>query len=133
MCGVYGALWVALVACGSPVPTVASPVPSTFEARRKSLNADLAALRQDLSNAGRYDCCVANPCGHCALFAGGCQCGPGLRHGDPVCEECGYLWLKGQGAEPGIDPATVRTFYEAEKWPTGRICGQPTADGAPRR
>lgn len=64
---------------------------------------------------GRYDCCVKVPCTHCAVLAAGCKCGEGLRRGEPVCEECAYLWLQGQGDEPGVSKESVRSFLEASR------------------
>jgi hypothetical protein len=46
---------------------------------------------------------------------GGCKCGEGLRNGQPVCEECALMWQAGHGAEPGVDPASVRSFLEAKR------------------
>ena len=93
---------------GDPPP----PAPD-FEARRVAIVAELNGLVTDLEAAGRYDCCIQKPCLHCARMAGGCRCGEGLRKGQPVCEECALMWRKGRGAEPGVDPAAVRSFLEA--------------------
>jgi hypothetical protein len=90
-----------------------------FEARRKAFFDGLRSYVSDLEAAGRYDCCVKVPCTHCALMLGACSCGEGLRRGEPVCEECAYLWTQGQGAEPGVDPSSVRSFLEASR---GKTC-----------
>ena len=71
------------------------------EAARRALFERVRAYVEELSEGGRYDCCVKVPCSHCALMAGGCRCGEGARRGEPVCEECAYLWTRGQGDEPG--------------------------------
>jgi hypothetical protein len=110
--------------------------PDDLEARRKALKATLRELVGDLGAAGRYDCCVETPCSMCALRAGGCACGEGLRAGEPVCEECALMWHTGKGAEPGVDPGSVRSFLEAARQETARargedICGRPLPGGAP--
>jgi hypothetical protein len=99
----------------SAVPTAAPTTDDPFEARRQALFGEVRELVASLTAAGRYDCCTKSPCSHCALLAAGCKCGEGLRRGEPVCEECAHLWTKGQGDEPGVDPAQVRSFLEAEK------------------
>lgn len=85
------------------------------ERKRKELYATVRRFVQDLEAVGRYDCCVKIPCTHCAILAGGCACGEGLRKGEPVCEECAYLWMQGQGAEAGVSKDTVRSFLEASR------------------
>ena len=113
-----------LVACGvRPVPRAeldpddvpaAALDPAQQERRRQAFMTELRGFVEELEGQGRYDCCVKIPCSHCALMAGGCACGEGLRRGEPVCEECAYLWTKGQGAE-AVDPSEVRSFLEASK------------------
>lgn len=119
----------AFLACASEPDVVApadlaatpleEPGPSTdrlvIEERRKALYARIRAFVTDLEAAGRYDCCVRVPCTHCAVLAGGCACGEGLRRGEPVCEECAILWMKGQGDEPGVSKEQVRSFLEANR------------------
>lgn len=104
-------------ASSSEAPLTAAPLTDKreVEARRKALFTQIRAWVHDLEEAGRYDCCVATPCSHCAILAGGCACGEGLRRGEPVCEECAMMWAAGQGAEPGVDPADVRSFLEASR------------------
>ncbi|MES2643175.1 MAG: hypothetical protein V4850_27070 [Myxococcota bacterium] len=96
-------------------PAAAVTDPAALEARRVALRDQLKALVGDLTTAGRYDCCVEAPCNLCAMRAGGCKCGEGLRNGEPVCEECAMMWRRGNGAEPGVDAASVRSFLEAER------------------
>lgn len=100
-------LAVALVACAPPAPTL--------EARREEIDARTRELVAALEAAGTYDCCVKNPCRTCATRQGGCRCGEAVRRGEPVCEECAMLWVMGQGDEPGVDPAEVRSFLEAAR------------------
>ena len=86
-----------------------------LEARRAALSEEVRGMMGELEAAGRYDCCIETPCKQCALRAGGCRCGEGLRRGEPVCEECALMWRRGKGAEPGVDPGSVRSFLEAER------------------
>lgn len=94
---------------------VPGPGADDLEHRRKAVNTELRGLVEDLSEAGRYACCIERPCSYCALHSGGCRCAEGLANGEPVCEECARMWAKGGGTVPGIDPADVRSFLEAEK------------------
>ncbi len=96
-------------------PVAEALTPEVLEQRRRALHAETRALVEDLSAAGRYDCCIEQPCATCAMRMGGCKCGHGLRNGEPVCEECAMMWRAGRGAEPGVDPASVRTFLEAQR------------------
>jgi hypothetical protein len=112
-------MWIGmlLLACKSPEPEV--PVRDQLEADRQQINQDLNKLIYELQAAGRYDCCIKSPCKLCALRGGGCKCGEGLRRGEPVCEECALMWLRGQGDEPNISPKDVRSFLEAEHQAAG--------------
>ena len=83
--------------------------------RRAGLHDEVVEFAEQLGEEGRYDCCTKTPCTWCALNTGGCSCGEGLRRGEPVCEQCAYLWRRGQGDEPGVDPASVESFLEAER------------------
>ena len=97
------------------VPAAPPPDSAGFEVQRKALFAALRARVDQLSQAGTYACCIKIPCSHCALMAGGCNCGPGLLKGEPVCHDCALMWMRGQGAIPGIEPAQVQSFLEAER------------------
>lgn len=111
-------LLLVLHGCGAeePPPAYAAPEdPDALAARHRALKEQLRALVGDLEAAGRYDCCIEHPCNECAMRMGGCKCGEGLRNGDPVCEECAMMWRSGQGAEPDVDPASVRSFLEAQR------------------
>jgi hypothetical protein len=108
------------MACDPPPEAAAPTAPAAEPAqdlreRHGKLFKELRALVDELKAAGRYDCCIETPCSHCAMMAGGCSCGEGLRRGEPVCEECALMWVRGLGAETGVDPATVRSFLEAER------------------
>lgn len=113
-----------LSAACDPVPAPTPAVPAVeqaadgsqdLQARHGVLFKELRAMVKEMTETGRYDCCIESPCSHCALMVGGCSCGEGLRRGEPVCEECALMWMRGLGAESGIDPKTVRSFLEAER------------------
>lgn len=111
---------------GAVAPVTADTSKAEVEARRQALFAQIRAWVGELDAAGRYDCCVKVPCSHCAVMAGGCRCGEGLRRGEPVCEECALMWAAGQGDEPGVDAGAVRSFLEASRPGNGhgpqRVC-----------
>jgi len=102
-----------------PPAQMTAPAPAAttedLRARHGRMFKELRAIVKDLEASGRYDCCIKEPCSHCAMMVGGCSCGEGLRRGEPVCEECALMWIRGLGAESGIDPKTVRSFLEAER------------------
>ncbi len=103
--------------------------PDALELRRRAMSEELRSLVSELEAAGRYDCCIGHPCKWCAVRSGGCRCGAGARAGEPVCEECAMMWMKGHGAEP-VDKSTIRSFLEAEREANGEygaICGQRPA------
>lgn len=132
-------LIMAIAACGDASPPPPAPEPTSvgmnatadaLEARRRLLQDALREMVDDLGAAGRYDCCVEAPCTQCAMRTGGCKCGEGLRRGEPVCEECALMWRVGRGAEPGVDPTTVRSFLEAAREQEAAARGQPQAPAA---
>lgn len=86
-----------------------------FEDQRQTIHAALRARVQQLTEAGTFQCCIKIPCTHCALMAGGCNCGPGLQNGEPVCHDCALMWQRGQGIIAGVDPKDVCSFLEAER------------------
>jgi len=98
-----------------PAVSEQAPAKEDLRGRQGKMLKELRALVADLKESGRYDCCIKEPCSHCAMMAGGCSCGEGLRRGEPVCEECALMWVRGLGDETGVDPATVRSFLEAER------------------
>ena len=128
-------LLLALWACGPTPPETPAPAPAlppgaievvvvpaappaderAFEDQRKAIFAALRARVGQLQEAGTYQCCIKVPCTHCALMAGGCNCGPGLARGEPVCHDCALMWQRGQGIIEGIDPKDVCSFLEAER------------------
>ncbi len=112
-----------LAGCGAATAPTPAPAPlgeaDPLEARRKGLSDEVRDMVKELEAAGRYDCCTQTPCKMCALRAGGCRCGEGLRNGEPVCEECAMMWRMGKGAE-AVDPKTVRSFLEAEREATDK-------------
>jgi hypothetical protein len=118
-----------------PPPAPARPAEGDLEGRREEINSLLDGLVEDLEKAGRYDCCIQVPCRHCARMAGGCSCGEGLRRGEPVCEECALMWKRGQGAEAGVKPNSVRSFLEMEHWMDRRyreeMCAEPGPTATP--
>jgi len=103
----------AWMGCQADAPTVPPPPPPSIEERHRTVAAELDALIRALTDDGRYACCTKAPCKWCALRTAGCACGPGLKKGEPVCEECALMWTKGLGDVEGVDPEGVRSFLEA--------------------
>ena len=105
-------LWIGCQRTPAPDGPPAASAPTLTE-RHQAVTDGIAALVAELSAAGTYQCCIRTPCRWCAMQTAGCDCGPGLVRGEPVCEECALMWTKGQGSIPGVDPDGVRSFIEA--------------------
>ena len=113
-----------IVVIGLMSGCLTEPAPvDDLEARRAALSQEVRGMVGELEAAGRYDYCVEVSCKQCALRVGGCRCGEGLRNGEPVCEECALMWRRGKGAEAGVDPASVRSFLEAEREMQSKAAG----------
>ena len=98
--------------------------------RHSAMFKELRGMVKEMQESGRYDCCIQEPCSHCAMMVGGCSCGEGLRRGEPVCEECALMWIRGLGDEAGVDPKTVRSFLEAERIINAKAAKSAAAHGA---
>ena len=60
--------------------------------------------------AGKYSCCLKNPCDYCALKMGECPCGMNAANDMPVCNECKGSWYAGDGNIPGKTPDQIKTM-----------------------
>jgi hypothetical protein len=120
---------IALLDCSGAVePVQEAPVVKSLEERRLAVAAELQAMIESSAAEGGYNCCIKDPCVHCVRLTGHCGCAEGLKRGEPVCDECAYMWTRGQGSIPGIDPKDVRSFLEAsrpEDPEAGCDCGKP--------
>ena len=120
---------VTLLDCSGAVePVKEAPVVQSLEERRLAVAAELQAMIAMSTAEGTYNCCIKDPCTHCVRLTGHCACAEGLKRGEPVCEECAYMWTRGQGSIPGIDPKSVMSFLEAarpKEEKAGCDCGSP--------
>ncbi len=71
----------------------------------------LAAGKAKLASSGKYNCCVEEPCNHCALAESSCACADELKHGEAVCNECYGGWQEGKGAVPNIKKESVKADF----------------------
>jgi hypothetical protein len=118
------------LACTAPGPS-AEPKPSVAaesareasstpspEAELEQIKTRLEAVKTQLFDRGKYNCCVQPSCDWCALHEGACDCFTNLQAGDAVCPGCGLGWHNGQGVVEGVDAADVKWNITHEH-PTG--------------
>jgi hypothetical protein len=51
--------------------------------------------------AGKYNCCIDEPCDECLKAHGSCDCKNAVKNDKPVCDECYNAWQQGQGTVSG--------------------------------
>ncbi len=51
--------------------------------------------------AGKYNCCIEEPCDECLKAHGSCSCKKAVKDGKPVCDECYEGWKSGHGDVSG--------------------------------
>lgn len=51
--------------------------------------------------AGKYNCCIEEPCDECLKVHGSCSCKKAVKDGKPVCNECYEGWKHGEGTVSG--------------------------------
>jgi hypothetical protein len=69
----------------------------------------LMKQKMEAMNAGKYSCCIEEPCDECIKAHGSCSCKKAVKDGKPVCDECYDGWKKGQGDVSG------KTFKDIKK------------------
>ena len=69
----------------------------------------LAEAKAKLTQEGKYDCCIKEPCNMCALAEADCECYEDLKKGEHVCIECYSGWQQGKGADEKIKKESVTT------------------------
>ena len=87
--------------------------PQTPAALIASAKEQLAAAKTKLAQEGKYDCCMGDPCNHCALAESTCSCAEDLKHGEAVCNECYGGWQEGKGDVPNIKKENVKADFMA--------------------
>jgi hypothetical protein len=97
--------------------SVQSAEPQTASALIAIAKENLAAAKAKLAQSGKYNCCMGDPCNHCALAESSCTCADDLKHGDAVCNECYGGWQEGKGDVPNIKKENVKADFmvHAEK------------------
>lgn len=61
----------------------------------------LLKQKMEAMAAGRYNCCIDEPCDECLKAHGSCSCKKAVKDGKPVCDECYDGWKDGKGAVSG--------------------------------
>ena len=75
----------------------------------------LREAKSELTRAGRYNCCIEEPCNQCALDHQSCPCYDDLKKGKPVCPECYGGWQRGEGHDKNIKAPDVKTTFSSHK------------------
>ena len=68
----------------------------------------LDEAKKELSQDGKYNCCIDHMCDRCALDHGSCPCGDAVKRGKPVCPDCYAGWQRGDGIVQGVNPKKVK-------------------------
>jgi hypothetical protein len=109
------------LACGAPETTVetkpaaeteaapeASSTPMSPDAELGQIKTRLEAVKTQLFDQGKYNCCVEPSCDWCALHESACDCFANLQADEAVCPGCGLGWHNGQGIVEGVDASDVK-------------------------
>ncbi|MCK6558235.1 hypothetical protein HUU39_12410 [candidate division KSB1 bacterium] len=86
-------------------------VAKTPEQKLEDVRADIKALKTELAQAGKYFCCIQEPCNFCLLHEGSCPCLHELESGEHVCVECYTGWQQDKGIVKGIKKEQVTTSF----------------------
>ncbi len=86
-------------------------IQKTSEQKLQEIRADLQMLKAELSETGKYACCIQDGCNMCLLHEGSCPCQHELESGRHVCVECYAGWQQGKGAAEGIKKEEVTTSF----------------------
>jgi hypothetical protein len=81
----------------------------------EKVKAEIQTLKMQLAPEGKYACCIDEPCDHCLLHKGECDCAKDLRKGERVCIECYAGWQQGKGNIPEIKKEQVKTDFVSHK------------------
>ncbi len=90
----------------------AAPPPGEFnelktEAQVARVKGEVEEAKNNLSQQGRYACCVDPPCSQCLLKYGECRCRDVIRKGGHACGECNDAWMEGKGIVEGVSAAEL--------------------------
>jgi hypothetical protein len=108
------------ISCGqqerkAPAPAQESIVQKAEEKSSSALISEakekLAAAKSKLEQDGKYDCCLREPCNHCALSDSSCTCSQEVKRGEAVCNECYAGWQEGKGDVPNIKKENVKADF----------------------
>ena len=71
----------------------------------------LADAKKDLTQDGKYNCCIKDPCDRCALDHQSCPCANDVKAGKAVCPDCYAGWQRGDGIVKGVNPKKVKGSF----------------------
>lgn len=93
--------------CGGETIAMAE-TPSHEQHNKESVKKDTAQTKPSLLKlklkamaAGKYNCCIEEPCDECLKAHGSCSCKKAVKDGKPVCDECYEGWKNGEGTVSG--------------------------------
>jgi hypothetical protein len=84
------------------------PMVLSTEERLANVQSDLKMVKADLTNNGKYNCCVQPACDWCLLHEGNCACYDNLKAKKEVCPGCGLGWHNGKGVVQGVKASQVK-------------------------
>lgn len=94
---------------GGPAATLPSGEFSELQpdAQISRVKGEVEEVKANLSQQGRYSCCIDPPCNQCLLKYGECHCRDVIRQGGSSCGECNEGWVEGKGIVEGVDAADL--------------------------
>jgi hypothetical protein len=75
----------------------------------------LAEAKQELTQDGKYKCCIKDPCDRCALDHQGCPCADDVKADKAVCPDCYAGWQRGDGIVKGVKASKVKGSFHSHK------------------
>jgi hypothetical protein len=75
----------------------------------------LAEAKRELTEEGKYSCCIKDPCDRCALDHQSCPCADEVKAGKSVCPDCYAGWQRGDGIVPGVKAEKVKGSFHSHK------------------
>lgn len=68
-----------------------------------TVRGEVAEVKRNLAEEGRYNCCIEPSCNECLLRDGECHCRQIVEKEGPCCGECTEGWIEGRGAVEGLN------------------------------
>ena len=93
--------------------TAANQAGSSAADKVKQARSLLDEAKSELAEAGKYNCCMKQPCDECLLGHKSCDCAEDLKKGEGVCSQCYGGWQRGDGVVNGVDAKKVKGNFHS--------------------